>query len=185
MSQMVCFSSFVVRKISIFVFFRESMVNTSIIVSIACILWQRCNEEFSTVSIRVPFYLTDFPRIIPRDVDPEAITPPSCNYALSTISGTIVASPQSCPRGAAWVIRVANNKRIRLEFLTFNLYLPQEYVRIRDGVNARAKILAFNTGQLIPSTVTSTGNQIYVEYEVFAKGKPPERGFSATYTSLG
>lgn len=120
-----------------------------------------------------------------RDVDEGSATPSSCNYVLSTSNGNLLASPQSCPSGATWVIRVANNKRIRLEFITFNLYLPQEYVRIRDGVNARAKVLAFHTGQLIPDTVTSTGNQIYVEYEVFAKGKPPDRGFSASYTSLG
>lgn len=133
------------------------------------------------------FVIPDLSRIIPRDVDPgdAAVTPPSCNYVLSSVSGVINSSPQSCPRGATWVIRVANNKRIRLEFLTFNLYLPQEYIRIRDGVTNRAKILAFNTGQLLPGTITSSGNQIYVEYEVFAKGKPPERGFSASYTSVG
>lgn len=133
---------------------------------------------------KCPEYDDSFPHIVSRDVDEESATPSSCNYVLSTSNGNLLASPQSCPSGATWVIRVANNKRIRVEFITFNLYLPQEYVRIRDGINARAKVLAFHTGQLIPDTVTSTGSQIYVEYEVFAKGKPPERGFSASYTSL-
>ncbi|XP_038055676.1 uncharacterized protein LOC119727721 [Patiria miniata] len=147
---------------------------------------------------------------VPKD-PPDTVTQPSvlpgctCGCTLrSNPTGVIASSPYDCTvpstgdatgGGAApespseglvltWLVLVPGDaKRVRLEFSTFNLHLQQEWMRIRDGGDDKAKVLAYHTGSRLPAVVESTANRLYIEYKVYPGGEP-DRGFRARYTSL-
>ena len=124
----------------------------------------------------------------------EPYVPPNCTCGCTLRnrpSGFIASSPDVCHPTTqtlvgTWLVWMPDYKRVRLEFELFNLHLQQEWMRIRDGGDATAKVLAYHTGSRLPGPVLSTGNKLYIEYKVYSRsGEEPTRGFRARYSSIG
>ncbi|XP_033631749.1 uncharacterized protein LOC117293511 [Asterias rubens] len=133
---------------------------------------------------------------VPRDpivMVTEPYVPPNCTCGCTLRnrpSGFIASSPDVCHPTTqtlvgTWLVWMPDYKRVRLEFELFNLHLQQEWMRIRDGGDATAKVLAYHTGSRLPGPVLSTGNKLYIEYKVYSRsGEEPTRGFRARYSSI-
>ena len=80
---------------------------------------------------------------------------------------------------------MADGLRIKLDFRSFDLYLHEEWLRIRDGASETARVVAYHTGSKIPASITSRGNELYLEYKVTGKDSHQPRGFSAVYLTFG
>ena len=110
----------------------------------------------------------------------------NCGCILREINGTISSSPDSCTNGfGSWKVVVADDLRIRLDFRSFDLYLHDEWLRVRDGENEDARVIAYHTGSKIPQPITSSRNKLFLEYKVSEKETGKIRGFSAVYLTFG
>ncbi|XP_022091582.1 uncharacterized protein LOC110979812 [Acanthaster planci] len=136
----------------------------------------------------------------PTDMVSEPTVKPNCTCGGCTLhadpGGIIASSPYDCtspltegtvasPGGQVltWLVVGSDHQRVRLEFRAFNLHPQEEWMRIRDGGDQRAKVLAYHTGSRLPAVVESTGNRLYIEYKVYSGGEP-DRGFRVRYSSL-
>lgn len=104
---------------------------------------------------------------------------------LNTLTGSIsdgsgvnqYANNSNC----AWVIQPLNSATITLSFSNFNTELNADGVIVYNGANNTAPILGKFSGSSIPSSVTTTGGSMYIE---FLSGQSVRgEGWTANYTS--
>lgn len=81
----------------------------------------------------------------------------------------------------SWLIQPPNANTITLSFVTLNTEQNNDGVIVYDGANNAAPILGQFSGSVIPSSVTSSGGSMFVEFlsGVSVRGE----GFTANYTS--
>ena len=81
----------------------------------------------------------------------------------------------------SWLIQPTNATAITLSFSAFNTELNYDGVIVYDGANNTATVLGQFSGTSIPSSVTSTGGSMYVEFlsDPAVRGQ----GWTANYTS--
>lgn len=86
----------------------------------------------------------------------------------------------------SWLISPQNAidsiSSIKINFSRFDLKDGESFLRIYDGIDASAPLLASYTGSSIPSLVQSSGNQLFVEY--VGASSATNDGFVATYEGL-
>ena len=106
---------------------------------------------------------------------------------LTTLVGSFTdgSSPaEDYPQGmsAQWLINPQNDQdsvtSITLSFIEFDTY-NNDKLRVYDGGDENAEIIGTFSGSDIPSSITSTGNQLYITFS--SVGEAP--GFKAEYTS--
>lgn len=104
------------------------------------------------------------------------LTAPSGNF--SDGSGVNLYSNNS---NCSWLIQPTNASSITLSFISFNTEQSNDGVIVYDGANNTAPILGQFSGASIPSSVTSSGGSMYVE---FLSGTSVRGdGWVANYTS--
>jgi Zn-dependent metalloprotease len=81
----------------------------------------------------------------------------------------------------SWLIQPPNASSINLTFSTFNTELNNDGVIVYDGANNTAPILGQFSGTSIPTSVTSTGGSMYVEF--LSDPTDRKQGWTANYTS--
>ncbi len=82
----------------------------------------------------------------------------------------------------SWYIHPTGVSAITLTFTAFNTELNYDGVIVYDGANNLAPVLGQFTGTTIPSPVTSTGANMYVEF--LSDQATRANGWSANYNSL-
>jgi len=112
---------------------------------------------------------------------------PYCNSSatLTAASGTFsdgsganqYANNSSC----SWLIQPTNAASITLTFSAFDTELNYDGVIVYDGANNSSPVLGQFSGTSIPSSVTSTGGSMFIEF----LSDPAQRGngWTANYTS--
>lgn len=117
-----------------------------------------------------------------------SIQTPYCNgvaTTLTTATGTLsdgsgvekYANNSNC----AWLIQPTNAKTVALNFTAFDTELNYDGVIVYDGINNTAPILGKFTGTTLPSSVTSTTGNMYVEF--LSDEAIRANGWLANYTS--
>ncbi|MCX6327753.1 MAG: M4 family metallopeptidase [Bacteroidia bacterium] len=104
---------------------------------------------------------------------------------LSAISGTFsdgsgenkYANNSEC----SWLIQPTNASSITLSFSEFNTELNYDGVIVYDGPNNTSPVLGQFTGTSLPSTTTSTGGSMFVEF--LSDPILRANGWTANYTS--
>ncbi len=85
-------------------------------------------------------------------------------------------------QSASWLISpqtaVDSFKYITMSWTHFDLE-SGDFVRVYDGMDASAPLLGEYTGNTLPATVSSTGNQLFVSFESNSSGTAP--GFKAEF----
>ncbi len=81
----------------------------------------------------------------------------------------------------SWVIQPTNAKSITLSFSDFNTELNNDGVIIYDGATNTSPVLGKFSGSSIPSSVTSTGGSMYIEF--LSNPSVRGNGWTANYTS--
>lgn len=81
----------------------------------------------------------------------------------------------------SWLIQPTNASAITLSFSAFNTELNNDGVIVYDGANNTAPVLGQFSGTSIPSSVTSTGGSMYVEF--LSNPSVRGQGWTANYTS--
>lgn len=81
----------------------------------------------------------------------------------------------------SWYIHPTNAQSITLSFTVFNTQLNHDGVVVYDGSNNTASVLGQFSGTNIPSSVTSTGGNMYVEF--LSDQSTRASGWSASYNS--
>jgi Zn-dependent metalloprotease/PKD repeat protein len=104
------------------------------------------------------------------------LTAPSGNFSDGS-STNQYANNTTC----SWLIQPPNANNITLSFVALNTEQNNDGVIVYDGANNVAPILGQFSGNSIPSSVTSSGGTMYVEFlsGVSVRGE----GFTANYTS--
>lgn len=112
---------------------------------------------------------------------------PTCTgvTTLTTLTGSVgdgsgvnqYANNSNC----AWLIQPQNAATITLTFSSFNTELNADGVIVYNGANNSAPILGRFSGSSIPSSVSTTGGSMYIE---FLSGQSIRgEGWAANYTS--
>jgi len=131
-------------------------------------------------------------------------SPCSGGANLTNCSGTIddgsgvgifYNNNQSC----SWLIQPSGATSVTISFSSFVTESGYDYVRIYNGTNASATLLATYSGSTIPASITTTTGAIYVTfttdgsqvYEGFTanyncnfSAAPPVAAFTANYTNI-
>jgi len=81
----------------------------------------------------------------------------------------------------SWLIQPTNASSITLSFSAFNTELNYDGVIVYDGANNTAPVLGQFSGTSIPSSVTSTGGSMYVEF--LSDPAVRAQGWTANYNS--
>lgn len=104
------------------------------------------------------------------------LTAPSGNFSDGS-GANDYANNTTC----SWLIQPTNAATITLSFVSFNTELNNDGVIVYDGANNTAPILGQYSGTNLPSSVTSTGGSMFVEFlsGVSVRGN----GWQANYTS--
>ena len=122
---------------------------------------------------------------------PESCT---CGCTMEEDSGEIIASGR-CSQTSTWLISLPARHTIKLRFNFINLYENKQWVRVRNGGTSGSDLIAFSDGRRQIDHVTSTSNQMLVEFFTESDDKTnttysrvPTKpihvyGFIATYTS--
>lgn len=104
---------------------------------------------------------------------------------LTAPSGTFTDGSNTNKYGnnsnCSWLIQPSNATSITLSFSAFNTELNYDGVIIYDGIDNSASILGQFTGSTLPTPVTSTGGNMYVEF--VSDPALRDNGWSANYTS--
>jgi len=79
----------------------------------------------------------------------------------------------------SWLIQPATATSITLNFLQFDLDNPSDSLLIYDGPNNSSAVLAAYTGSTLPSSVSSTGGDMFVEF--VTDGSNTAQGWEAYY----
>ena len=83
--------------------------------------------------------------------------------------------------GCSWLIEPPLATSITASFNTFNVSNPGDTLFFYDGNSSTAPLLAAYTGTTIPANVTSTGNQLFVEF--VTDGSANSTGWDFDYTT--
>lgn len=104
------------------------------------------------------------------------LTAPSGNFSDGS-GANDYANNTTC----SWLIQPSNAATITLSFVSFNTELNNDGVIVYDGANNSAPILGQYSGTNLPSSLTSTGGSMFVEFlsGVSVRGI----GWQANYTS--
>jgi len=103
----------------------------------------------------------------------------------------VLLTPQGylgCPYGygnnvnSTWLISIAGDFRVQLDFLTLNLESNADFIDVYDGPNRQASKIGTFTGMQTPSPIRSSGNDLFVVLRTDNHGTAG--GFSATYESV-
>lgn len=81
-----------------------------------------------------------------------------------------------------WLISPTNAISVTLNFSAFDTEPGADVVRIYDGIDNSAPLLAEYSGASIPSSVTSTGGDMFVQFISNTNNTAP--GWDANYTSI-
>ncbi|KAL4229842.1 Thrombospondin type-1 domain-containing protein 1 [Mactra antiquata] len=87
----------------------------------------------------------------------------ACGCHLATEHGEIVASGR-CSRTSKWLITVPKHHVIKLTFNYLSLYENKQWVKVRNGDSPSSDLIFFSDGRSNIKHVTSTGNQMLVEF---------------------
>ncbi|CAI9731784.1 Hypothetical predicted protein [Octopus vulgaris] len=87
-----------------------------------------------------------------------------CGCVLSNQTGFITAT-EECSGLSVWFIKVARHHRITLLFQYANLRSSTQWIKVRDGLATNAKLIAFSEVEGIPDSVTSSSNDMRVEFK--------------------
>lgn len=79
-----------------------------------------------------------------------------------------------------WSISPSTATSVTLNFLTFDLTNPGDTLKIYDGTSSAANLLAAYTGSNLPASVTSTGGDMFIEFNT--DGANTAQGWEAYYT---
>ncbi|XP_071156308.1 cubilin-like isoform X2 [Mytilus edulis] len=114
---------------------------------------------------------------------------PQCGGTLTDASGSVMSpnypSPYNHDATCVWVISVHQGDQITLTFAAMDLEhhndCQYDYVLVRDGSDENADLLGRWCGNEVPAVLTSTGNNLYIEFrsDVSTAGS----GFKADYTT--
>ena len=104
------------------------------------------------------------------------LTEQSGSFADGSASNNY-ANNTSC----SWIIQPTNASAITLSFSAFNTELNNDGVIVYDGANNTAPVLGQFSGTSIPSSVTSTGGSMFVEF--LSNPSVRGQGWTANYTS--
>lgn len=124
-----------------------------------------------------------------NDLGWEATYTSSTNQCLSNVSVTAISDTIKDGSGAnnyannqncSWIIQPPTATSIDLNFLNFDLNNPGDSVKVYDGTNASAPLLAALSGSTVPANVLSTGGTMYIEF--ITDGSAVAQGFEAVYT---
>jgi Pregnancy-associated plasma protein-A/CUB domain/Secretion system C-terminal sorting domain len=80
-----------------------------------------------------------------------------------------------------WVIVPPNADKITLDFISFKMHSTDK-VKVFDGENSLAPVIAEFTGSALPPSVTSTKGKMYVQF--ITDGTSTSEGFSASYKAI-
>ncbi|XP_070553598.1 uncharacterized protein [Ptychodera flava] len=108
----------------------------------------------------------------------------SCGCKFHKLRGTIEFANTPCEQNPVWIISLNEGLKINLTFLTFDLDMGGEWLRVRNGGFSSAPLIVYHTGNRPPKSVLSSGNELYIEYHTEYDVPLPNTGFSAAYTSL-
>ncbi|XP_064608634.1 uncharacterized protein LOC135472859 isoform X2 [Liolophura sinensis] len=100
----------------------------------------------------------------------------ACGCTMTNSTGKLVASGR-CQGLAIWRIRVKRDQKIKLSFAYMDLYENMQWVQVRNGGSRHADLLAFSDGSVHLDDVTSSTNEMLVEFMT--------KSTSASTTSLG
>jgi M6 family metalloprotease-like protein len=82
----------------------------------------------------------------------------------------------------SWLIQPTTTAQsITLSFSSFDTEATNDSVTVYDGVNSSAPIIGIYSGSSTPSNVTSSGGDLYIEFNT--NGSTTAQGWSASYTS--
>ena len=81
----------------------------------------------------------------------------------------------------SWLIQPSGASSITLNFSAFNTELGYDYVRVYDGTSSSAALLGSFSGTSIPSSITSSGGSMFVQFT--SDGSQQAAGWAANYTS--
>ncbi len=85
----------------------------------------------------------------------------SSNGSFSDGSGANNYEPNA---DCKWLIQVSGATSIDLDFSSFDLEQSYDYVKVYDGTDANANLLASLTGNTIPATISSSGSSLFVHF---------------------
>ncbi|XP_035681547.1 uncharacterized protein LOC118419298 isoform X2 [Branchiostoma floridae] len=127
----------------------------------------------------------DLRTLPPLTVRPVATDNCACGCTLRAPQGGVTRPPYgACAGVVTWLIWVLEDYKIRLEFEVFDLDKTQERLKIRDGGEATSPLL-FSTGSDPPTTLTSSGSRVFIEFRVQPDLQSySTRGFQASYSSF-
>ncbi|KAK3783547.1 hypothetical protein RRG08_005003, partial [Elysia crispata] len=126
---------------------------------------------------------------MPTPTVPSSTVPPVCGKIL-TGNGGIFQSPNfpgNYPDNTrcVWTITTDPGFQVHLNFSEFSLEEANgcsfDYVFIRDGNNQSAEMLTKKCGFSIPCPITSTGNEMFIEFR--SDGSVTKSGFQATWSA--
>lgn len=95
---------------------------------------------------------------------------------MTNSTGKLVASGR-CQGLAVWRIRVKRDQKIKLSFVYMDFYENMQWVQVRNGGSRHADLLAFSDGSIHLDDVTSSTNEMMVEFMT--------KSTSTSTTSLG
>lgn len=87
----------------------------------------------------------------------------ACGCHMKSDQGEIVASGR-CSGTSKWLITAQEYHFIKLKFSYFSLYQDKQWVKVRNGGAADSDLIAFSDGRNNIRHVTSTTNQMLVEF---------------------
>ncbi|XP_052282978.1 uncharacterized protein LOC127879910 isoform X1 [Dreissena polymorpha] len=103
----------------------------------------------------------------------------ACGCKINDTRGDIIASGR-CARTSKWLISAEPGYTIALQFTYINLYQPKQWLKVRNGFSSDSDLLAFTDGRVVVQRVTSTGNQMLVEF--FSEPTPLDNGDVRVYS---
>lgn len=87
----------------------------------------------------------------------------ACGCHMIEERGEIIASGR-CTHTSKWLISVPKDHFIKLKFSYLNLYEDKQWVKVRNGGQPDSDLVAFSDGRSNIDGVTSTTNQMLVEF---------------------
>ena len=74
---------------------------------------------------------------------------------------------------------ISANTKLELVFLRFETYNSNDYVNVYDGQSSSSSLIGTFSGSSLPSPITSSGNNLFVEFRSDTSGQ--YEGFIARY----
>lgn len=109
-----------------------------------------------------------------------------CGGNLTIINGNKIESPNYPQlylpnKVCVWVISVPASYQVALEFYSFDLepnsVCRRDFIEVRDGDNAKSRLIGKYCGNALPPILASTSNRMYIRF--VSDGSGEGRGFSA------